>query len=376
MADNQTQQPDIINQLLTGFQSKNTQEQTSAGLQALMSLLQPTPDLQSANAAIGPATDAALQQSGISPKIYDATQQSGPSQESVSQQLQKQVALKSYTKQLQAHADNTPHPILGVLLDNWAANGGGQVPQNSMSTNTDGSQGSITGPEFAADAAQSVGAGPGTVQQAQPPQVKVPTGQPQQQAQAQTQQPQDINAQIDAINKQTALNIAKRNLSISQPTNFWQRFGQNFAKMNGGITQADQLQNMAAGQKIAGQELLQPKDIGELNAGSYKSALEATGTALSATQQKLTALTDLYGKEEQNKGLKAEFLHNESPNQSTLRQAITDTADNMVTHTKNFRTLIANRPIFNSEGLNPQTQDIVNKTQQTKVGKYTLVNKK
>lgn len=317
----------------------------------------------------------------------------------LSVQLAQQIAQKSYTKQLQAHADNTPHAILGQLLDSWSNQGGTSAPNNvPVGSNPEvsadyvagnpaalggqpGNKGNVNGSGGGATGTWDSNGDEGkaaiqSVLSSQPQQAPVPTGQPQSNTQPQPSQPLDINSQIDNINKQTALNIAKRNLSMSQPPNFWQRFGQNFAKQTGGVTQGEQLQNMAAGQKIAAQEPLQPKDIGELNAGSYKAALEATGTALTATQQKLMALTDLYGKEEQNKGVVATALHNESPNQTVLRQSIQDTADNMVNHVKNFRTLIANRPTFNSQGLNSQTQDINNKIQKGKVGKYTLVNNK
>lgn len=364
--------------------------------------------------------------------------------QTLSQQLTQQVAQKSYVKQLQEHADNTPHQILGALLDNWAAQGGTSAPNNVPQSSS---------PEMSADAAQSIVGGPSQnkgnvnspgfvtgnntvpgqqggmsvsqdnnfdigkvlknlINNIQSPEdtsntqggmaiAKPSTTQVQNNSTTPVKnksnsplsnilgnknssnedssaipQQNDINSQIDNINKQTALNIAKRNLTMSQPPNFWQRFGQNFAKQTGGVTQADTLSNFAAGQKIAAQEPLQPKDIGELNAGSYKAALEATGTALTATQQKLMAFTDLYGKEEQNKGIVASALKQESHNQGLLRQSITNTADNMVNHVKNFRTLIANRPTFNSQGLNVQTQDIVNKSQQSKVGKYTLVNSK
>lgn len=372
---------DVLDNLLTAGQPQQAQDSNNNITQALMDLLQPTPSPQSANAALGQSTTNVLNNAASAsgnPNLaagnYDATQNSGINQEQLAQALQKltqqggvsnqltpsqqltqQVAQKSYTKQLQAHADATPHQILGNLLDQWGANGGTQVPMSSP-----------TGSNPGAAQAQTAQLSPNPVSQGQA------TGQPTQQNQ---QQPQDINEQIDNINKQTALNIANRNLNMSQPPNFWQRFGQNFTKMTGGVTQADQLQNMAAGQKIAGQEPLQPKDVGELNAGSYKAALEATGTALSATQQKLTALTDLYGKEEQNKGLVASALKNESPNQAVLRKSIEDTADNMVTHVKNFRTLISNRPTFNSQGINSQAQQTSAKIEQGKVGKYTLVNK-
>lgn len=371
MPDNtQTQQPDIINQLISGGISKQTQDQTSSGIQALMGLLQPTPDLQTANAALGDSTKQVLNNAAdlsgnpnLAAGNYDATQNTGINQQQMaqalqsmrvsntssnsnsntvpeissngsplapSQQIMQDVAKKAYTKQLQDHADNVPHPILGALLDRAA-----QSQNNNQNP--------------------------------------IQAQQPNTQSNNQSSPPTDINTQIDNINKQTSLNIAKRNLSMSQPPNFWQRFGQSFAKQTGGITNTDNLANLSAGQKIAGQEPLQPKDIGELNAGSYKAALEATGTALTANQQKLTALTDLYGKEEQNKGIVASTLHNESPNQAVLRTAITNTADNMATHVKNFRDLIANRPTFNAQGLNTQTADIVNKTQQAKVGKYTLL---
>lgn len=277
-------------------------------------------------------------------------------------QIQQDVATKEYTNRLKDHAQQTPDLILKNLIDQWGQAGGGDTPQKSSATDSNGNMSPVTSPAVTSDAVQTLSGLPGVSQD----QTSVSPN---------NQQPVNIDDQIANIDKQIALNISKRNLSLSQPPDFWQRFGQNFNKMTGGVTQADQLVNMAAGQKIAGQEPLQPKDIGELNAGSYKAALEATGTALTATQQKLTALTDLYGKEEQNKGVIASTLKQESPNQAVLRTSIENTADNMVTHVKNFRNLISNRPTFNTQGINAQAQQTSSMIQQGKVGKYTLVKK-
>ncbi|MED5830462.1 hypothetical protein VZ231_25545, partial [Enterobacter hormaechei] len=62
--------------------------------------------------------------------------------------------------------------------------------------------------------------------------------QPAQQQQTPEQQPLplSIDEQIAQINKQSALNVAKANLSASQPPGFFQRFGNNLAKMEGAVT--------------------------------------------------------------------------------------------------------------------------------------------
>lgn len=299
---------------------------------------------------------------------YAATQNGGSSgsnnqsQVPPSQQIMQDVATKAYTKQLQAHADSVPHPVLGALLDNWSANGGTQAPQNVP-------QGSS--PEMNADAAQSISAGPGTVQ----PQIQIPTGQPQSgQAQpSQDQQPVSIDDQIANINKQAALNVAKKNLISSQPQSFMQRFNQQFTKMSGGQTQAEDLANRGLIQKMAGAEPIQPKDVADLNARSYTAAMDAAHNGITAEAQKLTGLEDLYGKEQPNRNILDIAMGRESANQSLIRKNIENSAENISNHLKNLRTLVTNRPAFSSQGMNSQAQSLSNKISegQTATNKQT-----
>lgn len=181
--------------------------------------------------------------------------------------------------------------------------------------------------------------------------------------------PPPIDQQIEQINKQAAFNVAKRNLQASQPPNFIQRFGQNLSKMEGGVTQQDQLANMQTIQKIAGAEPLQPKDISEMTAGTYKAGLEATHQALAVEGQKFTALGELYNKLNETKGRINQTLGTASDEQKEVYKSLKITAKNINTHVGNLGELINNRPKFSSKGVNSQTQ---NKGKM--VGKYMLVN--
>lgn len=190
----------------------------------------------------------------------------------------------------------------------------------------------------------------------QQPQVQVPTGQPQQ-PQAQ-QQPLSMQDQINQLNQQAALNIAKRNVQASQPQNFMQRFSQNFTKMTGGVTQADQLVNMGTIQKLAAAEPIQPKDVADLNAKSYAAAMDAAHNGVTAEASKLAGLEDLYGKEQPNRSPIDAMLGRESKNQTLIRQNIEKSAENITNHLSNLRTLVANRPTFSAQGVDKQAQNI------------------
>lgn len=313
-----------------GFTTGNN---TVQGQQGGMSVGQPN------NFDIGSILQGLLQ-------TLNTPQQSGNSQGgmsvgvSPSQQIQQDVATKAYTKNLQNHAENTPPQILANLIDQWGQQGGGTVPENNQ-----GATSQTQSPDNSATSAQ------------------------------QAQQQPSVDDQIAQINKQAALNIANRNLAISKPQNFTQRFGNTLAKMEGGVTQADQLQNLGAGQKISGAEPLQPKDVGELNANSYKAALDASHNAAAVEQQKIQSFTDLYSKLNETKGVVARTLGNPSGEQDKVLQLAKDSADNLSTHLGNLRQLIKNRPTFNSQGTNPQAQETTKKINQGKVGKYTLVSK-
>ncbi len=190
----------------------------------------------------------------------------------------------------------------------------------------------------------------------------------------QTQQaPVSIDDQIAQINKQAALNVAQRNLSASKPQGFMQRFSNNIAKMEGAVTQEDLLKNMGLIQKLAGAEPLQPQEIAGLNAGSYKAGLEASHQALATEATKLTALGDLYGKEQPNRNPLEVIQGKESKNQTIIRQNMENAAENITNHLKNIRTMIDNRPTFSSKGVNTKAQETSN---IIKAGQSTTINGK
>lgn len=280
-----------------------------------------------------------LIQAGNTPNQASSSQ--GGMAVSPSQQIQQDVATKAYTKSLQTHAENTPPQILANLIDQWGQQGGGTVPGVN--------QGATSQTQTADNTATS--------------------------AQQTQQQPQNIDDQIAQINKQAALNAAQASLSASKPQGFLQRFGNNLAKMEGGVTQSDRLGDIAVIQKISGAEPLQPKDVGELNANSYKAALDASHNATAVEQEKLRGLTDLYSKLGENRNVIQKGLGQQTDDQSKVLQSAKASADNLSTHLGNLRTLIKNRPTFNSQGANSQSQDTNNKINQGKVGKYTLVSK-
>lgn len=71
-----------------------------------------------------------------------------------------------------------------------------------------------------------------------------------QQAQSQTNS-NPLDAQIADKQKQIQLNTLNQLVEASKAPNFLQRFSQNIAKTNGGMTQADYLANLATTQKLA-----------------------------------------------------------------------------------------------------------------------------
>lgn len=266
-------------------------------------------------------------------------------QPSPTQQIQQDSAIKSYTKGVQAHADNTPPQILASLIDQWGQQGGGKAS---------GVNQGVT-PQAMVPAAQSVATSAQQAQQVQPP---------------------SIDDQITQAQEQAKLNVAQRISQMSKSPNFMQRFSQNFTKETGGVTQADQLQNIAAIQKIAGGEPLQTKDVQDLNVGSYKAALDASHNAAAVEQEKLNSLTNLYGKLGENRNFAQKTLGQQTADQSKILDVAKASADNLSTHLSNLRTLITNRPTFSSKGQNPQAQATTDKINQGKVGKYTLVQTK
>lgn len=179
--------------------------------------------------------------------------------------------------------------------------------------------------------------------------------------QQQQTQPQSIDDQIANINKQAQLNLAQRNLAESKPPDFLQRFSQQFAKMSGGVTQADQLGNIETMQKIAGGEPLQPKDVGELNARTYGAALDATHQSAALEAQKLPQLLDLYGKLNLTKGIPANIGGTTSTDQRKTLMAIRTAGQSLNTHIENLGTLINNRPTFSSKGMDKQAQQTSNR---------------
>lgn len=245
-----------------------------------------------------------------------------------SQQIMQDVAKKTLTKHFQEHADATPPQVLANLVDQWTQNGGANPPETGGSS----SNGSKTKPPTGtASTAPSIA------------------------------EPQGVDQQIEAINKQAVLNIADRNLQMSKSPDFMQRFSQNFSKMNGGVTQSDQLVNMGTVQKLAGGEPLQNKDIADLTAGTYKAGLEATHQALAVEGQKFTALEELYSKLDATKGRVNQALATPSDEQKTVYKSLQTTAKNINTHVSNLGMLINNRPKFSNQGVNTKAQGTVNK---------------
>lgn len=263
-----------------------------------------------------------------------------------SQQIMQDVATKAYTKNMQQHAESTPPQILAKLIDSWGQQGGGQVPE----TNQGASSNNMIPPETPAGALRPIVVGPQQAQQSQ-------SNQPQK-AKA---EPMSVDQQIEQINKQSALNVTKRNFSMSKDPNFMQRFNQNFTKMTGGVTQAEQLTNMGTIQKIAGAEPLQNKDIADLTAGTYKAGIEATHQALAVEGQRFTGLEELYSKLDTTKGRINQALATPSDEQKTVYKSLQATAKNINTHVSNLGMLINNRPKFSNQGVDVQAKNTADK---------------
>lgn len=184
--------------------------------------------------------------------------------------------------------------------------------------------------------------------------------------------------QTQANYKQANLLLSQQALKEAQPRTWMQSFRDNFAKMSNGVTQADRLANLAAGQKIAGGEQLQPKDLATLTSDQWKAGLDATKTSLTAEAQNLSNLVDLHGKLENTKGRINQIFGNPSDDQKKVIGKINESYGNVGTLINSIGTFANNPPKFNGAGqINPQTQSIVNNIEQgKKVGKYTLVSKK
>lgn len=197
----------------------------------------------------------------------------------------------------------------------------------------------------------------------------------------QNKKPMSVKDYISNVNQQASLNVAKRNLQASEPPNWMERFSQNFTKMTGGVTQADQLANMQTMQKIAGSEPIQPETVANLNKDTYVAAIGATKDAISTIGQTIAPLTDLYGKLNETKGRINQMFNTPSDEQKQVLGSLREKVKSLNTHIGNLDTLGTNKPTFTSQGTNPQStnpqaQDINNKIQQKKIGKYTLVNSK
>lgn len=186
-----------------------------------------------------------------------------------------------------------------------------------------------------------------------------------QQTQPTQQQPQpSVDDQIASINKQSQLALANKTNSMANQNNFWSRFTDNVNSMEGGVTQANKLQNIEAMQKIAGGEPLQPKDVAEFNAGTYKAALEASHQAATVEATKLPALIDLYGKLQATRGFAAGVTGTASKEQNQVISALSTASSNLNSHISNLQTLINNRPTFSSKGIDKQSQTTANKIQE------------
>lgn len=172
----------------------------------------------------------------------------------------------------------------------------------------------------------------------------------------QKEQQLSIDDQISDINKQAQLNLANNNLAQSKAPDFLQRFSQNFTKITGGVTQGEQLQNIGAIQKIAGSEPLQPKDVGELNANSYKAALEATNQSATLESDKIKSLVDLYSKLDANRSVVQKTLGQTSDDQNKVLFNLQMAGKNFNNHINNLSTLLKNRPTFSNKGINKQAQ--------------------
>lgn len=190
-------------------------------------------------------------------------------------------------------------------------------------------------------------------------------GQTQQQpALVQQQQSQpSIDDQIANINKQAQLNVASKNLQQSQsPQGLLDKFGQNVRDLSG-LTAARNASNEIV-QKTAAGEPIQPKDVADLNANTYKAALEASHNAATAEATKLPALVDLYGKLQATRGFGATITGTASKDQQSVLNALKTAGTNFGNHVDNLQTLINNRPKFTSKGIDNQAQGTVSKIQE------------
>jgi len=308
---------------------------------------------------------------------------SGPQpQLSPSQQINMDAATKMLKKNADMHAANTPIPILQNHVDTL---GGTNAPANiQIPTGKPAAQPTQTQPQVQVPTGNPQGYNRSR------PNVQVPTGQTQN-TQRVTQNPsmymkdpykvpagvnpapqQNAPAPIQATAEpdQTQANYKQANLLLSQqalreaqPRTWLQSFQDNFLKMSGGVTQADRLANLATGQKIAGGEQLQPKDIATLTSDQWRAGLDATKTSLTAEAQNLSNLIDLHGKLEQTKGKWNQIWGNPSEDQKKVVGRINESYKNIGNLVNNVQTLTNQAPQFSGGGVNSQASNIDSKLQ-------------
>jgi hypothetical protein len=126
------------------------------------------------------------------------------------------------------------------------------------------------------------------------------------------------------------------------------------------------LENAGLMQKMAGAEPIQPEKVAQLNRETYGAALEATHQAIGSETQKLNTLSEQYRNEQPNRNFLDVAKGKESKNQENIRQLIENSADNIKNHVQNLRTLVDNRPSFDSKGVKGS-----NENQESIKGKIT-----
>lgn len=182
--------------------------------------------------------------------------------------------------------------------------------------------------------------------------------------------PNNSSQSIDA-QSQINNNILNRLLQASKGTTFLQRFSDNLAKMEGGVTQSDQLNNLAniqrlaAGQpaeiavplaqaaelnqRIAGAEPIQPKDIAELNRQTYSATIQAANDAWERNTNEIKTMQEQYKSLQEGRSGWSKGVGGQTKQMKDLQQTIIAKMKQNQQHLSNMQTLFKNPPNAVSE---------------------------
>lgn len=296
MADN-TQQPGILNMLLTGGMPQQAQSQVGNILQGLLQYAQPTPNVQSANASLGQGTinvlNNAAQFTGnpaLAAGNYDASQNTGINQQQLAQTLQR-------LGQSGAGISNLPQQGLGnvqTINQNQLPPQAQKAAQKVLQQHYDNHAQQALNQPGGIQALSAVANGQNNQQQNQPQQPQTSSqGQPQQSNQQQMPTGGILSRLLgmDLNPKGTAQRL--QNMASLQDINAGQP-----SKIALPSAQASQIRAQAEMQNLQnqGNEPIQPKDYMSAYSGMYQKALDSYGKVSDSAKDMANTSQELFSK--------------------------------------------------------------------------------